>query len=116
MKTTGETPGEHPRLDWLLENWVRYMRGYDMHIRLDAKTSDFWASGNSDFDGMVNAADLDNARVTNAAIEDLSQVEQASIHHMHLSAVWRTNREPIEQVYLRARITLSDGLRMRKLS
>ena len=105
--------GEHPRLDWLLDNWARYMRGYDMNVRLDAKTSSYWSSGSSDFDGMVSSADLNDAVKTNAAIEDLPLDEQCALHHEHLNAVWRFNREPWDVVRARARGNLSDGLRRR---
>ena len=106
-------PGEHPRLDWLLDNWARYMRGYETKFKLAARTSTFFASGSSDFDGMVSAADINDAVRTNAAIEDLTPVEQCAIQRKYLGVVWRFNREDYDVVYIRARCLLSDGLRRR---
>ena len=106
---------EHPRLDELLETWARYMRAHDVQD-LMIQMSQYWASGSSDFDSMVAAADMADAIATHAAINDLVPVEYAAICHMHLNAVWRANREPIETAYLRARGSLSEGLRLRKVS
>lgn len=107
---------EHPRLDWLFENWARYMRGYETKFRLRAKTSRYWAQGCRDFDGMVTSADINDAVRTNACIEDLTVIEQCAIHHRHLGAVWRFNREDEESVYARARGLLSTGLTRRGVS
>lgn len=108
-------PGEHPRIDELLDFWARWMRHGGMD-ELHVKAIGFWSHGNSDFDGMVEAADSADAQVTNAAIEDLPFVEKVSIHHMHLNAVWRSNREPMDVVYRRARMGLSDGLKRRQVT
>lgn len=105
--------GEHPRLDWLLDNWVRYMRGYEIKFRFSVKTARYFASGSSDFDGMVRTADINDAVKTNAAIEDLPPVERFAISNRKLGTCWRFNREAEEAVYERARLTLSEGLRRR---
>lgn len=103
-------PTDHRRLDELLDNWAKWMRGYEMQHRLSTKTSHIFSSGSSDFDGMVNEADLRDASVVNAVIEDLSPAEQCSVHNKHLNAVWRFNRESSDDVYLRARAGISGGL------
>jgi hypothetical protein len=108
-------PGEHRRLDELLDRWATWIRTGGLE-QFDVGAAKFWAHGNSDFDGMVHAADTKDAEATNAAIEDLVPIEQASIAHVHCAAVFRSNRgESMEVVYMRARLNLSDGLRRRKV-
>ena len=103
---------EHPRLDWLLDNWVIYHHvGGAQHLKV--KTARYWQSGNSDADKMVAGFDRKDAIATDAAIWDCSPVEVAAIMHVHLAAVWRMNRERIEDVYERARVRVSEGLWLR---
>lgn len=108
-------PGEHRRLDELLDRWAVWIRAGGLE-QFQVGAAGFWAHGNSDFDGMVHAADTKDAEATNAAIEDLPPIEQVSVAHVHVGAVFRSNRgESMEDVYLRARANLSDGLRRRKV-
>ena len=108
-------PGEHRRVDELLDRWATWIRSGGME-EFQVGAAGFWAHGNSDFDGMVQAADTKDAVTVNAAIEDLVPIEQAAIGHIHCAAVFRSNRgEKMETVYKRARLSLSDGLRRRKV-
>ena len=108
-------PTDHRRLDELLDRWAVWIRAGGLE-EFEVKAAGFWASGSSDFDSMVHAADNKDAVTVNAAIEDLVPVEQVSICHVHIGAVWRSNRgERMENVYLRARANLSDGLRKRRV-
>lgn len=107
-------PTDHHRLDELLDRWATWVRTGGLE-QFQVGAAGFWASGSSDFDSMLHAADSKESEVVNAAIEDLAPVEQISIAHIHLHAVWRTNRRPMEDVYVDARANLSEGLRRRRV-
>lgn len=111
MKSLGaeRMPGEHPRLDWLLDNWVRYQyAGGTRH--LSVKTQRMWSSGSSDFDTMVMQVDLKSALVVDALVWDLSEAERTAVMHKHTGAVWRLNRLDMDVCYGQARIRISAGL------
>ena len=99
---------EHPRLDWHLENWAYYMRAGGTK-KLVCNVTSMW-SRTEDFDSMCDRMEVGCAITVDALITDLSPVEQSSIYHRHLHAVYRTNREPMEVVYARARAILSAAL------
>lgn len=108
-------PTDHPRLDELLDRWAVWVRSGGLE-QFQVGAAGFWASGSSDFDSMLHAADSRDAETVNAAIEDLAPVEQCSIAHIHVAAVFRSNRgENLEDVYVRARGNLSEGLRKRRV-
>lgn len=105
---------EHPRLDALLDNWVTWQRGGGTrHLRV--ATSRFFASGSSDFDSMLGEVDRRDAIVLDACIWDLPPVERSAVMHVHLAAAWRFQREPLDAVYLRARLSLSAALLRRRV-
>lgn len=107
--------GEHPRLDELLDRWATWVRSGGLE-QFDVGAAKFWSHSNSDFDGMVHAADTRDSETVNAAIGDLPQIEQCAVCHVHIGAVFRSNRgERMEDVYRRARLNLTDGLRRRKV-
>jgi len=108
---------EHPRLDWHLDNWARYMRERDVD-ELECKNIDIWQAGHSDFDTMADAMERRCAVAFDSLVSDLPIAERVAVHHMHLDAVWRVNRPgmTIEAVYQQARETLSDGLRRKGIS
>ena len=101
---------DDPRLDWHLDNWARFMRvgGLD---DLDTKMPSFWSSGASDFDTMADNAEAQQAEAFDALVVCLPIDERIAVHHVHLGAVWRMHRQRIEDVYERARLSLSDGMR-----
>lgn len=106
---------DHRRLDELLDRWATWIRSGGLE-EFQVGAAGFWASGSSDFDSMLHVADTRDAVVVNAAIEDLVPVEQVSIAHVHCAAVWRSNRgRSMSDIYLDARLHLSDGLRKRRV-
>jgi tRNA(Ile2) C34 agmatinyltransferase TiaS len=106
---------EHPRLDWHLDNWVLYQyRGGTKHLR--AKTQSMWSSGSSDFDSLADRAENKFAIDMDTLIWDLVNSERVAVFYVHLDAVWRTNREPILEVYARARVSLSVGLQRKGIT
>lgn len=107
--------GEHPRLDALLDVWANWMRRGGLE-EFHVQAVGFWAHGSNDFDSMVERADDNDAIATNAAIGDLPMIEQCAVAHFHLAAVYRSNRESIEVVYMRARLGVSGGLVRRKVT
>jgi hypothetical protein len=106
---------EHPRLDELLSNWVLYHRIGGTR-RLGVKVAGFWSAGNSDFDQMVHACDMRDAIAVDTVVWDLPNLERTAVLHVHLQAVFRTNRgESLEVVYPRARVTMSAKLRRKRI-
>lgn len=114
IDSSAAQPGEHPRLDALLAEWVEWQHTGSL-AHLDTRTSTFWSSGCSDFDSMVDACDTRDANVVDTLLWDMPVLERTAIHCVHLAAVWRFHREPIESVYLRARLTLSAALVRRRV-
>jgi hypothetical protein len=101
--------GEHPRLDWLLDNWVRYQyAGGTKH--LGCKTQRMWPSGSSDFDTMLIAIDLKAAIVVDALVWDLAIPERTAVLHKHTGSVWRLHRVDMDAAYSLARLHVSQGL------
>jgi hypothetical protein len=104
-----------PRLDELLGLWVRWMQSSQPLRELwypDGACGCVGGGYSQSFDDMVEAADSRAAEAVNGAIESLSPTEQGAIVHVHLYAVYRF-REPLEEVYGRARGQLKVGLPMR---
>ena len=65
-----------------------------------------------DFEAMVMDADTRSAEAVGAAIDGLETIEQCSVYHVHLAAVYRF-RLPVEAVYENARYSLRVGLPQR---
>jgi hypothetical protein len=113
------TDAAHPRLDWHLDNWARWHRTRDDLAELACRTDSMWA-GNYDNEIATASADCAQAEQVEAilntdqtaAIPDgFTPVERVAVHHIHLgTAVYRTNRRPIEHVYDEAREKLSRWL------
>lgn len=112
-------PGPHPRLDWHLDNWARWHRVRDDLAELQCKTESLW-SGNYDNDRETMAADSNQAEQVEAIInsaqcdavpDGFTEVERCALCYRHLGvAVFRSNRESIDQVYERAKERLSRWL------
>ena len=101
---------EHPKLDRYLDLWARYhFAGGTKHLR--CKTQTHWAAGNSDFDTMASSSDLKIAIAMDAIVWDLPPVQGSAVMHVHLAAVFRFNRDPLDVVYQAARIAISAALR-----
>ena len=106
---------DHRRLDELLDRWAAWIRSGGLE-EFEVRAASYWPTGRSTFDDMVHAADSKDAETMNACIEDLVPMEQCAVSHVHCAAVFRSNRgEKMEDVYLRARANLSDGLRKRRV-
>lgn len=104
--------GEHPALDALLAVWRDYQLGSGSG-RLGMKTQGHWAAGNHDFDSMCEEVDHRLAEAMDAVIWDLVEIERAAVLSVHLQCMFRMNREPLDVVYMRARLSMSAGLRKR---
>ena len=108
-------PTDHRRLDELLDGWATWIRSGGLD-EFDVRAASYWPTGRSAFDDMVRAADSRDAERMNACIEDLPLIEQISVSHVHMGAVWRSNRgRPMGEIYLDARLHLSEGLRKRRV-
>lgn len=106
---------DHRRLDELLDRWATWIRSGGLE-EFEVGAASYWPTGRSTFDDMLHAADTKDAVTMNAAVEDLPPIEQVAVSHVHVGAVWRSNRrESMEDIYVRARANLSDGLRKRRV-
>lgn len=124
-------PGEHPRLDWHLDNWTIYtITGGLKHLRV--KMPSWWSSGSNDFDKMVATMDARAAMAMDALIWErdervdsfgrvhrnpraLTIGQRTAVLHIHINAAWRMNRLNIQTEYIAAREKLSDGLSRRHI-
>lgn len=102
---------EHPRLDWHLDNWVRYMRAPDTR-GLGVVTCRYWHSGSSDFDTLADTAEMQCARTMDAVISDLPPVQRTCVHHVHLGVRF-VYPDSVETVYADARASMSRGMALR---
>lgn len=99
------------RVDWALDEWARYMR-FDAHrLNYRSGVAVIGVSHSSDFDALADAADRESVKATDAVIRDLPQIEQLALQHVHIAAVIRFKREPVEAIYGRARDGVEAGLR-----
>ena len=111
-------PDEHPRLDWLLDNWARWHRVRNDYDQLNCKTTTWWA-GNYDTDRETDRVEIGQAEVLEALVWShetpdtpygLRLSERGAVIHVHLGAVFRFARLDLMQCYNAARGKLSVGL------
>lgn len=109
-------PGEHPRLDWHLDNWAQYMRDGGLE-ELDCKAADIWSGAFIvTFDEMADNMEQRCAMAFDALVGGLPIDERIAVHHVHLGAVFRLKRQSMDDVYKRARLGLSEGLGRRGIA
>lgn len=93
-----------------LANWSTWMRA-GSGVRGYAHQTPGILTGNlNSWEDLCETCDKQAARATDASIQDLPGAEQAAVSHIHLAAVWRWRREPLEIVYGRALISLGESL------
>ena len=107
-------PDPYEWVEQWLDVWMRYMHDDDNRQGAPKKSAGFntVASGGyrdfaEEFEAPCNQRAID---LINATLEGMSNVERLSVYYMHGLAVFRT-REPIEQVYVGARMKI--GIRLR---
>ena len=98
-------------VDWALDEWARYMRHDASKLGFRSAVPVIGISHSSDFDALADAADRESVKATDAVIRGLAHIEQLAIQHVHIAAVFRFKREPVEDIYGRARIGVEAGLR-----
>lgn len=104
---------DEKRFRVLMETWVswsrkdRWVEGYADHSPMfgDARTGMDWEDFETSVDGWT-------AEIIDHEIRGLPMNERVAVHHVWLSSVWRL-REPIDQVYPRARDRLIERLEAR---
>jgi len=96
-----------------LDDWVMDMRDPELKLGAPSKSPGFIAGGM----GYTDVSDTWGAQakarsvdVINATLADMSPVERSAVMHVRLYAVFRF-REPVEDIYLRARMKI--GVRLR---
>lgn len=103
------------RLSYLLDTWRDYMRAPDHRAALGYPST---AAGiryraGDDFDAMVDSLDDTMARAVDACVDDLPLMERTAVNAVVIGPmVWRL-REPIYDVYERARAMLKISLKTR---
>lgn len=108
---------DHRKLDAMLDQWSIWIRTGGLE-QFHVGAIGFWSHGNSDVETMENWADNVDAVTMDACIWDLVPIERSAVMNFHCegAAVFRSNRgEKIEDVYVRARGNLSEGLRKRRV-
>lgn len=102
------------RLEWHFDNWRRYMRRDSVTDGYPGKGAGCVGGGYSQtFDDMVDAADVRCARVLDALVGSLKQVERAAVYHEYLYAVFRHGRDALPQALASARLKIAGWLVIR---
>lgn len=102
------------RLSWLLDLWRDWVRRPDHRHALGYPST---AAGirfraGQDFESMVTDVDQTQALAVDAAIDSLPPLERTAVHHVLIASEYRA-REPLQDVYLRARTSLKISLNKR---
>ena len=105
---------EHPRLDWHLDNWARYLRSDDFG-NLRCGTSRYWTT-NVDFDIMADHMENYCARIVDSLVNDLPARQRASVVCRCLGTRAFADDATITALYGTARLTISAGLIKRGVS
>lgn len=100
------------RLDSLLDIWSEWMRGESDGKGFGTQSHIEASNSSQDFDQLCDEMEYAQARAMDVCIEDLPRNERASVHHMHLAAIWQF-RDPLEEIYGRAREMLCTSLQKR---
>lgn len=88
--------------DYHLSNWARWMRNFEVRTGYDhesAVVGNYTAS--TSIDDMYDSKDKNDAKISNAIIEDLAPIHQVAIHNVYLACVWRF-RGDINAVFVEA--------------
>lgn len=105
---------EDKRLDWLLDNWSRWMRGGTLARGLPSKSPGLRSPAGADFEDMVSEVDVRLARAMDAIIDSLPMPERTVIHHLKLASVWRL-RIDIYATRDSARVMIRELMRKRRV-
>jgi hypothetical protein len=102
------------RLEWHFDNWRRYMRRDSVTDGYPGKAAGCVGGGYSQsFDDMADASDVRCARVLDALVGSLGNLERAAIYHQYLYAVFRHGRGQLEQALYSARLKIAGWLVVR---
>lgn len=101
------------RLSYLLDTWREWMREPDHSLGYPSTAAGIrWRPGD-DFDAMVASLDETMALAVDACVDDLPLMERTAVNAVIIGPmVWRL-REPIYDVYDRARALLKVSLNTR---
>lgn len=91
-----------PRADGHFANWARWMQNYQVGIGYDQQSAVVTGYGSTSIDDMYADMDRQHAKVIDAIIGGLSQVQQVSIHNVYLAQVWRSPRANMVEVFVEA--------------
>lgn len=99
------------RIEEHLWRWARWMyAGKTMHLRHRSKAAGGFADASSDFDTMVEAADIRCAEATDAAIDELPPTQRAAVHAKWLETNWSLPDEVLGAYYRVAVEAIGRGL------
>lgn len=95
-----------------LDIWANYMR-HDRTVNGYANKSSGFISGGSvsNFEDLEYSVDIAMAKAVEAILDGLTISQRLSVHHIHLAAVWSSNRTCLEDDYANALICIEIGLR-----
>jgi hypothetical protein len=102
------------RLTVILQTWRDWQRRPNTNIGYPPRSLPFQAGGQQHVSGESDyaAADDEEARITQACVDDLPGPEQSAVYNTVMSTR-RPLGEPLEVVYLRARAMLKVALNRR---
>jgi hypothetical protein len=100
------------RLTVILQTWRAWQRRPNTNIGFPPRAIPFMAGGAYDGDSDYAAADDEESRIVQAAVDDLPGPEQSAVYNV-IMGTRRPLGEPLEVVYLRARAMLKIALNRR---
>jgi len=99
------------RLEWHLDNWRRYMRSDVAVDGFPGRSAGCLVGGlSATFDELVDAADKRCAQAVDALMLGLAPAERAAISHIYLYAVFRFQRDNLDDLLLSGRFKVAKGL------
>lgn len=107
---------EDERLDALLDNWARWMKGRSGPRGIPTKSPGLRSLAGQDFESMVGDVDLRLARAIDAIIDSLPNNERIAVLRSHALTldVWHL-REPWDVLLTRARLLIRELMRKRRV-
>lgn len=102
-------------INWL-EQWAEWQRGYRPKTGFPPKSCGLRGYGSTTFDEMADAADEDQYRILDAAIDDLgieSPIHKAAVMCRYLAVGWRFPRGQYADLLVESHAWLIDRLPLR---
>lgn len=104
------------RIKYYLEVWKNWMLRDEHQLGYPKKSIYCTANSMASFEDMADQIDYSDALAMDAIISGLPMSQQIAVNHFTLAAVWKSNREILEEVYADALKAIERGLNLRGMA